>query len=469
MALDQSRYLPQAPRRGRGPVMAKGPLTQFADWLATGPDLDAAAMAEARLGLLDTLGCMASGACTPLAEKMRKGLPAGGLRTGFGLSNATPGDAALYFAAIAHAEDFDDSELIGSAHPSAVVLGALVALAEAGTRADEFLRAYAAGLEAIAQLGAALGYGHYQLGWHATGTLGPVGAAAAAASLLRLQPGEAAAALSLASSRAAGAKCQFGTDAKPLHAGFAAKAGVEAALLARAGVAGSGDVWAGQGGVLDLYGAPCSPGFPRELQLQHPLSAGQIARKRFPSCAYTHRAIAAVLQLQARAEDVVRGEIDMPAPFAKVAGNRNPRCPEEARFSTTWCVACALKYGRVGAESFGEAMLDRVDLRGLEARLTHAHRRVPAEIEDLSPAHPDRVTLTLRDGTSLSAEVAEVPGGPGDPMNACEIDAKSTACLLRFGLSETTAAALIGAVLDAPASMRLAEWLGNDLVALDAG
>ncbi|MEM7506997.1 MAG: MmgE/PrpD family protein [Pseudomonadota bacterium] len=441
-----------------------GPLTRFAAWLADGPGLDAATMAEARLGLLDTLGCVASGAGTPLAEKLRAALPRGGDRSGFGLAHAGPGDAAMYFAAAAHAEDFDDSELIGSAHPSAVVLGALMALAGAHTRADDFLGAYAAGVEGIAQLGSALGYGHYRLGWHATGTLGPVGAAAAAASLLRLDAGQASAALSLASSRAGGLKSQFGSDAKPMQAGFAAKAGVEAALLARSGVTGAGDVWAGRNALIDLYGATDSPGFPGELVLHRPLATGQIARKRFPSCAYTHRAIAAALELDLPASEIASGEIDMPAPFAAVAGNCNPRSAAEARFSTTWCVACALENRGVTTDSFGDAMLDRIDLRGLEARLSCRPRQVPAGITDLSADYPDRVTVTLTDGTIRSAEVAEVPGGPGDPMNACEIEAKVSACFASFGLSDAAASALSGAVLDAPATMPLAEWLGGELI-----
>ena len=85
--------------------------------------------------------------------------------------------------------------------------------------------------------------GHYDvLGFHATGTLGSFGAAAACAHLLGLDAETFATALGIAGTQAAGLKSMFGTMCKPLHAGKAAYHGLLAAKLAQRGFTSRNDV-----------------------------------------------------------------------------------------------------------------------------------------------------------------------------------------------------------------------------------
>ena len=86
----------------------------------------------------------------------------------------------------------------------------------------------------MARLGLALGSRHYEQGFHNTATLGALGAAAAASYLLKLDAGAIENALGLAATQSAGLRLQFGSEAKPLHAGLAARAGLFAAELAAA-------------------------------------------------------------------------------------------------------------------------------------------------------------------------------------------------------------------------------------------
>ena len=423
-----------------------------------------ATKAEARLGLLDTLACIASGARTETAEKLRSTLRLGGPFQGFGLGGASRADAALYMGALAHAEDFDDSDLIGSAHPSAVVLPAILAQATSETRLSRILTAYAAGLEAIAQVGGALGYGHYQRGWHATATLGPIGAAAASSALLGLNADAAARALSLATSQSAGLKRQFGTEAKPLHAAFAARTGLDAARMAGAGLSAALDVWDGAGGLIDLYGPSEAPGFAPDLVLHAPLVTGGIARKLYPCCAYAHRVIEAALQVEGPADAIVRGVIDMPAPFAAVAGKGIPQHSDEARFSSRWCVAAALVDGRVGPESFEHSALDRLDLRLMAERIEHRHRDVPGNIDDLSPDHPDILTIIDHHGRETVIEARHVPGGPQNPMRYAEIEDKAAHAFQRFGLTKAQSTAQIGSVLEGTEELPVKDWISHDLL-----
>src|SRR6218665_3739125 len=182
--------------------------------------------------------------CCPQARRIRMGqacdarlasaLPCTLLASGG--PRARPHDAALINGAAGHALDFDDasSNMIG--HPSAPVVPAALASAQIGNACGrQLLRALVVGHEVEARIGEMLGPSHYLHGFHATGTVGTFGAAAACASLRRLSEDQTAHALGLAATQAAGLKSMFGTMAKPLHAGKAAMNGLMATQLALRG------------------------------------------------------------------------------------------------------------------------------------------------------------------------------------------------------------------------------------------
>src|SRR5581483_10735246 len=138
--------------------------------------------------------------------------------------------AALVNGAASHALDYDDVNLAMPGHPSVAILPALVALAEArGASGRALIAAFVAGYETACRIGMALAPGHYGRGFHATGTVGAFGAAAACAHLLGLDGEATARALGIAGTQAAGLKSQFGTMCKPFHAGKAAQNGLLAA------------------------------------------------------------------------------------------------------------------------------------------------------------------------------------------------------------------------------------------------
>ncbi|MBN9428765.1 MAG: MmgE/PrpD family protein [Burkholderiales bacterium] len=191
----------------------------------------------AKACLLDTLGVALLGAQEDATRILRELLAEFGDRpqatiVGAGAKTSVP-NAALIKGTAAHALDFDDMHIAASMHPSAPVIPAALAMAEhlaAGGR--DTLTAIALGMEVELRLGVCVNPAHYERGWHATATLGRFGAAAAAGHLLKLNPHQMAMAIGLAGTQAAGLKEVFGTMAKPLHAGQAARDGVLAALLA---------------------------------------------------------------------------------------------------------------------------------------------------------------------------------------------------------------------------------------------
>jgi 2-methylcitrate dehydratase PrpD len=162
--------------------------------------------------------------------------------------------AALVFGTAAHALDYDDNYHPMAGHATAVLAPAIFALAESrAVSGAAVLDAYIVGLEALALVGNGVNLVHYERGWHSTSTLGPFGAAAACARVMELDEERVTAALSLAFSMASGSKLQFGTMAKPLHAGLAAQHGVMAAVLAASGVAGVPEPLEGAWGFRDLF------------------------------------------------------------------------------------------------------------------------------------------------------------------------------------------------------------------------
>src|SRR5438876_8832202 len=201
----------------------------------------------ARQCVLDYYGVALAGADDPLAAILLDELTeAGGTPQAslIGHKARLPAlSAALVNGAIGHALDYDDVNLAMPGHPSVAILPGLIALAEQRrSSGQEVIAAFVAGYETACRIGMAMRPGHYDRGFHATGTVGCFGAAAACARLLGLDAEATARALGIAGTQAAGLKSQFGTMCKPFHAGKAAQNGLLAARLAARGFSSRVDI-----------------------------------------------------------------------------------------------------------------------------------------------------------------------------------------------------------------------------------
>ena len=197
------------------------------------------ARARALDAITDCIGCLLAGTQTPVASILRSVLSPsenGALLIAEDY-RASPSDAALYHGTLAHALDYDDTNHPAYAHPSAVLVPAMLAVAEgAGSTGEDLVTAYILGCQVFGRFGRAMNFAHYQRGWHSTGTFGSLAAAVVAARLLRLTVGQTTMAIGIAASAASGLRVNFGSMVKPLHAGYAARNGVLAALLAQQGM-----------------------------------------------------------------------------------------------------------------------------------------------------------------------------------------------------------------------------------------
>jgi 2-methylcitrate dehydratase PrpD len=285
-----------------------GPATNLTELLAAQAaslrwaDIPQPVRAVARQCLLDYLGVAIAGANEPLVRMLLDEMQeAGGAAQAsvIGHGAVLPIlSAALVNGAAAHALDYDDVNVAIPGHPSVAILPGLLALAERERGSGRELgTAFVAGYETACRLGAALQPGHYGLGFHATATVGSIGAAAACARLLGLPPRASAAALGIAATQAAGLKAQFGTMCKPFHAGKAAQNGLMAARLAARGFTSRDDILECAQGFAATHGADFRP----EAARSAPPSGWHILANLFKyhaACYFTHAPIECARELR---------------------------------------------------------------------------------------------------------------------------------------------------------------------------
>ena len=419
----------------------------------------AAPPAEARAGaaraLLDTVGVTLAGASQPAARIVQRVVEADGSGPCRVLGTAlvaSPGNAALANGTAAHALDYDDMCFVSLAHPSAPLVSAALALADAaGASGAALLDAYVIGFEIEGRLGRAMNPRHYQRGWHCTSTLGTIGAAAAASRLLGLDATAAGHALAIAASEASGLKENFGTMVKPLHAGLAARNGVLAAQLAKSGMTASAAAIEGPQGFLAAMDSsqPSLAGVVADLGTRWEILDTGITVKLYPSCAGTHPALDALLDLKRRERfaggDVESVEIGVDPIVPTILIYDRPSSGLEGKFSMPFCAAAALVHGQVGLETFEASPIADPAIVAMQARITM--RIDPALDASAPPLTQARVTVRLRDGRVLTASANGARGYHDRPASDDELAAKFMSCATQ-AMSESRAAAALAALRD---------------------
>ena len=340
---------------------------------------------------------------------------------------ATTRAAALIQGTAAHAAEVDDSFRDAMYHPGAATIAAALAVAQTvGASGPEFLRAVVLGYEVSTRIGVVMGRPHYRY-WHNTGTMGSFGAAAAAASLLKLDEAAFAHALAIAATFTAGLQQAFRLEAmaKPLHAGRAAEAGVLAAQLAAVGMRSSLDVLEGESGL----GKAMSEG-PDWSAVGATLGTDfHITRLTFKNhigCGHTFAAIDGALALQQQHgfghADIQHVALGVYQPTLDIAPHVDPQNADQARFSLHYMVASALVHGSVRLSAFEPDRLNDPATRALMQRI---HKTLDPAVDAAFPGRSGaRVTITLRDGRTLTLLQPDRKGDPELPLSDADLEGK---------------------------------------------
>jgi 2-methylcitrate dehydratase PrpD len=358
----------------------------------------------ARQCVLDYLGVGLAGADDELARILLDELNETGGTAQAGVIGHTARlpmlSAALVNGAIAHALDYDDVNLAMPGHVSVSILPALLALAEEKKASGKaVIAAFVAGYETCCRIGMAIRPGHYTRGFHATGTVGAFGAAAACAHLLGLDAEATGRALGIAGTQSAGLKSQFGTMCKPFHAGKAAQNGLLAARLAARGFSSRPDLVECEQG----FAATHAPEFHPEKALAEPKRGFHIYANLFKyhaACYMTHAPIECGRQLrdQGVTPDAIAAiRLKAHRAIDKVCNIPAPTNGLEAKFSLRQTVAMALSgvdTASLGAYSVATAT---------DPALMALRERVDFDFRDDFPEAGAEIELTLRDGRTANA------------------------------------------------------------------
>ena len=379
-------------------------------WSATGfDDLPAEVTEVGRHCLLDWCGCALAGSVEPLAQLLRAELPGDGPATVLGAGrSAAARDAALANGAAGHALDFDDTHTRMPGHPTAPVLPAALAVAEELDAAGErLLTALVVGIEVECRVGALLAPGHYGAGWHATGTVGTLGAAAAVAHLLDLDAERTAHALALAATQAAGLKASFGTMAKPLHVGKAACDGLLAARLAARGFTGNPAVLEAPQGLAAAAAGTTPPDPARLDRLEDRWAIRDTLFKYHAACYLTHASINATLALAWKVDpdEVARVEVHVAPELLEVCNIAEPVTGLEGKFSLRATTAMAL----LGDDTTDTAAYS--DARMADADLIDLRDRV-AVVPEVGRAATQATVVVVTTGDGERHEAEDDTGRP---------------------------------------------------------
>ncbi len=377
---------------------------------------------------LDAIGCCLFGGGLPWTEKLREQIEAQGGRSestilGTGRKLPAPG-AALVNATAGHGFEMDDIHRDAIIHGGSLVFPAALALAESEQKVTgaEFLSAAAAGYEVGLRVGAAAGQGLLMAGFHPQGTSGAFAAAAAAARVLRLEPAATQHALGIAGSLGAGLMAaQEGAMVKRLHAGHAARAGVEAARLAQSGFTGIEDVIeAPYGGFLAAH----SPS-PRSRRLLSGLGRRfeilSVGIKPFATVTSIHTCLQALNELMAEHEIDHR---DIAGVRAGVSRATHVHCAWPYRGQSLTAAQMNLYFGLAVMAISGNALAAeftqaRVNDPEILDFITRIEARVDEEIDAAGPSgrHAGRIQVETLAGERFERLVKDRLGSPEKPMS----------------------------------------------------
>ena len=331
--------------------------------------------------------------------------------------------AALANGVAAHVLDYDDTYNPGltTVHGSAPVWPAVMATAElAPTDGRTALASFVAGFETQIRVALAAGPGHYDVGWHVTGTVGHIGAAAAASRVLGLGPDQVVAALGTGATQAAGMKAVYGSMGKALHPGKAAMDGVVSAVLCRGGFTSSEVAIEGRRGFLQLF-SPESDLARAVDGLGELWTLPDDGFKAYACGSLTHPCIDAAIALCQEYDlgpaDIADIDLDVHDYVLTTTGLQEPATGLQGKFSIYHCVAVAIVDRAARLAQFTDDRVHDPDVLATRAKIRAHHD--PAQTKDSAA-----VRLTLVDGTVLSRDVAHNKGTPGNPMSDDELEEK---------------------------------------------
>lgn len=387
---------------------------------------------ETRKCLLDQVGVMLAGAKLQ-QDKLGKYLDmfSGDDATAVGLGRrASLQNAALVNGISGHAMDYDDGHRFSTVHLGSAVIPAVLAVAEKeNLTMKDVIRGIVIGYEAAIRMGNCIQPAHRARGFHASGTVGTVGAAMGVAALLDFDREQFKSTLAAACTSAGGIlEMQENVSTlKPFNIGRATHDGITAAFVVRSGFQGPADTLEGKFGFLRSV---CDTYKPEVLSLETDSNYNICGsyHKPYASCRHTHGAVYAALRAVQDNElnwrEIAHICVDMYSQGVK--GHDHTQIPSAVagKMSTPFCIALALITGNIGLSSFTEDALQNPDIVALTEKVTV---RADEEMTSWVPKkRAARVIVTMKNGDAFTAQADFALGEPELPMSIDDFRAKVT-------------------------------------------
>ena len=339
-------------------------------------------------------------------------------------------DKALYYGFASHYLDFDDAQANLAGHFSTVLYSALLAVLEPTDTWNDFFRAYIIGAELEGIIGSLINPTHRTQGWHSTGTVGVIGAAAAIGALRGLHGESLAQLLSLAATQSAGMFFQSGTDGKPLHAGLAVRNGVWAyELLQHTSLQTStkpfdpergwfktiGNITVTSNDIASRWLAPGQLIDPGLWMKVHPYCSAAICGAEAAEIV-AHRLYTSDSFLW---DEINRVTVHFPPGADAALRYTLPKTGREGQFSIEYVVYQVLAYGEVQDELFKIDAIDQ-SVRDCMSRIERVY-----DLPKVSQTERiTKVTVTLKNGDTFTETVNNPKGSPKNPLTMEDIRIK---------------------------------------------
>ena len=411
-------------------------------------DIPDDALTIARRCVLDGLGLYVAGSDQESTQILaRLAAEQGGkeeaLLLGHGSKKVPCPLAARVLGTAGHAHDWDDSQVSVDpdhvygllTHPTIPALTASLVIAQRlGTLSGkDFILGMMVGFELECKISEWMFSQHYKRGFHSSGTVGTFGSYGAAAKLLGLEGDRLRNGLGIASSLAAGIRCNFGTMTKPLHVGRASENGVTAALLAEAGFTADKHPLDGPWGYFAVQGGGVTSGKVEAQNFGAPWTIVDpgISIKPYPCGVLTHPTIDLMLKL-VKEHDVNPENIEKVSIHAG-SNILNPiRYPIaknhlEAKFSLQAVLSMIALNRKAGKIEFEDEFVQSDAMQAMQKRMeTVFDAGIEAKGFDKMRSS---IHIHLNDGTVLSGDADErYRGGPENPLTDNELKDKVRAC-----------------------------------------
>ena len=369
-------------------------------------------LSVARIAFLDYLASLASAETEQAVQDLARFIGTNG-------ENVSKADKALYYGFTSHYLDFDDAQANLAGHFSTVLYSALLAVLEPNDTWHDFFRAYIIGAELEGTIGSLINPAHRTQGWHSTGTVGVIGAAAAIGALRGLHGESLAQLLSLAATQSAGMFFQSGTDGKPLHAGLAARNGVWAyELLQYTSLQTStkpfdpergwfktiGNITVTSNDIVSRWLAPGQLIDPGLWMKVHPYCSAAICGAE---AAEVIRADSDVFLW----DDIERVTVHFPPGADAALRYTAPTTGREGQFSIEYIVYQVLAYGAVQDALFKIDSIEQ-SVRNYMSRIERVY-----DLPKVSQSERiTKVTVTMKNGDTFTETVNNPKGSPKNPL-----------------------------------------------------